>query len=542
VRLRQLWKLLSGVALLVTGFLLGASAPVGATTGGCAGDVVVALDVAVWSRPGHDTYGFTLNESLPPGEWAVTTSSSDAYTGRTNTRQDHEQWLLDITGHVVLGPTTDLADGVDAASVSDHLGVVSSASGISHFTVRHAVPSTPLGTESVTADCVAFTLVGPPTTTTTTTTTPPTTTAPPTTTTAPTTTTTTTKAPPPPTTTKAPPPARPEIRATAVVDCAADQVYVLLGNDGEAGARVDVALPQAALDSGVDVAGRSSTTSSLPIGQLDGGAEIRVSDADTGEIYVRTPIEIDCSDPARPTASTVLDCGADVLVVVLGNEAGDPAALTVVHERVAIVADVVVTEGETVQVEIPLAGAATIPVRVLDADGRDVVRVQVDNICPPSDPVPDDGDDTTDAEDPTGDAGGGADSAPATCAESVDAAPACAEVRVIVEPDCPKSLANVSIRREGIGRERFVVLLGGTIAGVMAIDGTGDGTVPVSVGETDAELTVSRSTSTEAIAVGVLRCGGGSSRAGPIAASLVVFAVLATAAGVMPWPLRPGPV
>jgi len=91
VRLRQLWKLLSGVALLVTGFLLGASAPVGATTGGCAGDVVVALDVAVWSRPGHDTYGFTLNESLPAGEWAVTTSSSDAYTGRSNTHQDHEQ-------------------------------------------------------------------------------------------------------------------------------------------------------------------------------------------------------------------------------------------------------------------------------------------------------------------------------------------------------------------------------------------------------------------------------------------------------------------
>ena len=101
-------------------------------------------------------------------------------------------------------------------------------------------------------------------------------------------------------------------------------------------------------------------------------------------------------------------------------------------------------------------------------------------------------------------------------------------------------MADVSIRRDGIGRERFVVLVDGVVAGVVAIDGDGDGMVPVSLATTDAVLTVSRSTSTEAIVVGTLSCGSGSSRAGPIAASLVVFAVLSTAAGVLPWPLRPG--
>lgn len=572
MKLRQLWKLLSGVALLVTGLLFGVSAPAAASTGGCAGDVVVALDVAVWSRPGHDTYGFSLSAPLAPGEWAVATSSSDSYWGRSESSQSEEQWLLDITGHEVLGPTSDLVDGVESASVTDSLGSFVSETGVSHFTIRHTAESTPNGTNSVTADCVSFTLVPPPTTTTTTTTSttttqlPSTTTVPPTTvpsttvppTTVPSTTVPATTVPPttvppitvpsttvPPTT--VPPPATtlvpllPGIGASAEVDCAADRVYVLLANDGSAGATVDVAIPLAAVDSGVEVPEGTTTTSTLDIGELEGATEIRISDSVTGETYLRTPIDIDCADPARPTASTVLDCATDVLVVVLGNESGDPAALTVVHERVAIVAEVEVAAGETVQIEVPLDGAGTIPVRVLDADGRDVSRITVDNICPSPDPADSEDDDpsTRDPEDDGGEPGGGLGSG--SCSTSVMASPDCAEISIVVEPDCPRSLANVSVRREGIGRERLVVLVDGAVAGVVAIDGTGDGTLPVSLGSTEAELTVSRSTSTEPIEVGTLSCDAKNSRAGPIAASLVVFAVLSTAAGVMPWPLRPGP-
>ncbi|MDW3220050.1 MAG: hypothetical protein R8F63_15670 [Acidimicrobiales bacterium] len=624
--LRQLWKLLSGAALLVIGLLVGASSPAAATTGGCAGDYVVALDVAVWSRSGHDTYGFTLSEPLPAGEWSVQASSFDVYPGRSETSQDQEQWLLDITGHVVLGPTSDLADGVDAAAAVDQLGTFVSESGVSHFTVRHAAPSTPKGTNSVTAQCVAFSLVDPPTTTTTTvpsTTVPPTTvppstvppstvpsttvpptTVPPTTvppTTVPPTTAPPTTAPPttaPPTTappTTAPPPTTiPEkigviLAASAVVDCAADEVIVLLGNQGDTGATVDVAVPRAGVTSGLTVEAGAITTSTLAIGDLAGTSEIRVSDSITGETLARADLSVDCADPARPTATTILDCTADVLVVRLGNDAGDPASLTVLHERVALVAEVTVAAGEAIEVEIPLAGAATVPVRVVDAAGADVLRTEIENVCPAPEP-PDPGDDPPAGE--PGDVPLGprvvrtdCDSVAVTGTDRFEVvveldgtvvlegsavgdteipvlpgAPTrvivsepkarspdqvvepdpsgCADVQVIVEPDCPSDSAAVSIRRTGVGRERFVVLVDGAVAGVLALEGTGTGRVPVALGDTRAELTVSRSMAAAPIVVGSISCTVDDGVAGPIAASLVVLAVIASAAGALPWPLR----
>lgn len=619
--LRQLWKLLSGAALLVFGFLLGATAPVGASTGGCAGDVVVALDVAVWSRSGHDTYAFTLSEPLPPGEWSVQAGSSDAYPGRSETDQDEEQWLLDIAGHVVLGPTSDLADGVEAASALDHLGTFVSGTGVSRFTVRHAAESTPGGTNSVTAECVAFSVVDPPPPTTTvppTTTAPPTTTNPPTTTTAPTTTVPPTTTPPPPTTTTttttvpptttvAPPTTVPVttapptttlrpvaiIAASAVVDCAAGEVIVLLGNQGGLGATVDIALPFAAVASGLRLDAGALTTSTLAIGDLDGATEIRVSDSETGEAYARAAVTVDCEDPARPTATTILDCGADVLVIRLGNDAGDPATLTVLHERVALVAEVVVAAGESAEVEIPLAGADSVPVRVTDAAGDDVLRVDVDNVCPA--PEPDEpGDDPAPVEPGTEPAGptivrtdcdiveitgterfevvveldgtivleGSAEGStdipvlPGAPARIIVSEPnarspdqvvqpdqsGCADVQVVVEPDCPADSAAVSIRRTGVGRERFVVLVDGAVAGVLALEGTGTGTIPVSLGGADAELTVSRSMAAAPIVVGTISCDRGDGIAGPVAAALVVFAVLASAAGTLAWPVRPAPI
>lgn len=616
--LRQLWKLLSGAALLVIGLLVGVSSPAAATTGGCAGDVVVALDVAVWSRSGHDTYGFTLSEPLPAGEWSVQAGSFDAYPGRSETSQDQEQWLLDITGHVVLGPTSDLADGVEAAAALDELGTFVSESGVTHFTVRHAAESTPKGTNSVTAQCVAFSVVDPPssttttttstttsTTTTTTSTLPPVTTRPPTT--LPPTTAPPTPAPPttaPPTTvpprTVPPPTTIPEkigvvLAASAVVDCAADQVVVLLGNQGDTGATVDVAVPRAGVTSGLTVDAGAITTSTLAIGDLAGISEIRVSDSTTGETLARADLSVDCADPARPTATTILDCTADVLVVRLGNDAGDPATLTVLHERVTLVAEVTVAAGEAIEVEIPLAGAASVPVRVVDADGTDVLRTTIENVCPAPEPPDPDDDPDPPGDGPADDSLGprvvrtdcdivevtGTDrfdvvveldgtvvlegsavgdteipvlpGAPTRVivsepnARSPDQvvepdASGCADVQVIVEPDCPSDSAAVSIRRTGVGRERFVVLVDGAVAGVLALEGTGTGRVPVALGDTPAELTVSRSMAAAPIVVGSISCTAEKGVAGPIAGSLVVLAVLASVAGALPWPLRLAPL
>ena len=114
----------------------------------------------------------------------------------------------------------------------------------------------------------------------------------------------------------------------------------------------------------------------------------------------------------------------------------------------------------------------------------------------------------------------------------------CAEVGVIVEPDCTLSSAEVSVQRDGIGRERFVVLLDGALAGVLAIDGTGTGAVPVALGDGPAELSVSRSMSAAPIVVGTLSCERDDGIAGFLAASLVVIAVIASAAAVVPWPSK----
>lgn len=568
MKLRRLWKPLSGAALLVVGLLIGTSSPVVASTGGCAGDVVVTLDVPVWSRTGHDTYGFTLSQPLAAGEWLVGTSSSDAYVGRSASSQSQEQWLLDITDHVVLGPTSDLIDGVESTSATDSLGTFVSESGVSHFTIRHAAASTPNGTNSVTADCVSFTEVAVPPTTTV-----PTTTVPATTTVAPTTTvpdgttttlpvaTTTTISPPtmvpttdppentvPPTTTprSTVPPTVPaglsaDIRATAVVDCLNDAVLVLLGNEGSLGATVDIALPLSEIQSNVSVGAGAQTTSTLAVGDLGGSTEIRVSDSVTGEVYVRTDIAVDCADPARPTATTIVDCVADVLIVQLANTAGDPAELTVLHERVAVVAELTIDASDAAEVEIVLAGAERVPVRVVDADGNDVLRIDVANPCvsendePPTDDPLDDASPDVDGSNADGSSGDGVD-----CSGEGDSVlpGECGQVSVVVSPNCASSSAAVSIRRDGRGRERFVVLVDGEVAGIVAIEGTGEGTVPVRLDGDEAELTISRSSTAEAIVVGTVRCEGNRGLAGPLAASMVVLAVLASAAGVLPWPTR----
>ncbi len=163
--LRQLWKLLFGVTLISTGVLVGVSTPAeasGEASGGCVGDIVFALDVPVWSRSGYDHYRIPFGQPLPPGVWSVQVSSHDAYEGRSGTVQLHEQWQLTPWNHATFGPTTDLADGVEAASVIDNLGTLTNTTEILGVTVSHALPSTPNGTESVNADCVAFTSLGAP--------------------------------------------------------------------------------------------------------------------------------------------------------------------------------------------------------------------------------------------------------------------------------------------------------------------------------------------------------------------------------------------
>ena len=541
--LRRLWKPLTGVALLVTGSWFGASAPAAAATQGCTGDVVVALDVRIVTRPGEREYQIPLSDPLPAGSWSVSVVSADGYDGRSATRQDHEQWVVDLGPDITLGPTADLPDGVDHTEVAEELGVVETREPLDHVVVRHAWPFRAGEANSVNAVCIGFTRTAPPPTTTappppTTAPPPPPTTAPPTTapppppTTAPPAT-----APPPPATTAPPPtpstvaPVAPApvrladvVRVAAAVDCVADEVVVLVGNDGSVEVIVDVAVPRSAISPGLAVGAGSVGRATVALGEIGGVAEVRVSDSATGELVVRRPIEADCGDPARPTVTTIVDCAEGVVVVRLGNDGGDPAVLRVVHERVAVGPEITVVAGTTREVDIVLGDASTVPIRVLDEQGADVSRVEVDNVCPPSAP---DGDGSPPPAPPA------PDPSPAPCP---DDEPECARVRVIAAPDCPSRSVAVTIEREGSGRERFVVLVDGAVAGVVAIHGTNEVTVPIELEGERADLTVSRSETPRPIVVGEITCGRGRDPARPVAHSLVLLAVLASASGVVPWP------
>ena len=393
---------------------------------------------------------------------------------------------------------------------------------------------------------------------------------------------------------------RARIGVATFVDCAAEEVIVVLGNTGDIGATVDVALPRAEIKTGIRVGGGAVTSTTLAIGDLgDGRSEVRVSDGATGEMYVRADIVLDCVEPPRPSAVTVLDCAAGEVRVNLRNLGGGPARLTVLHERVALVAEVELAAGDDRVVRIALDGAESIPVRVVDAAGNDVVRTTVENICSPG-PDPD-GDGGPESGDGAGSASGGAAEGPeivrrdctsidilAGSSPSADTfgitveldgtvlvrgtatgdlrlpivpgAPArivvtepgtgrprqvigadrqsCAEVEVTVVPDCAAAGAAVVIRRDGVGSERFVVLVDGRVAGVLTIDGTGSGTLPITVGAPFSELHVSRSMGGAVVVEGTLSCPRDGGAAGPTAAVVVVLAVLASAAGVLPWPRR----
>ena len=78
----------------------------------------------------------------------------------------------------------------------------------------------------------------------------------------------------------------------------------------------------------------------------------------------------------------------------------------------------------------------------------------------------------------------------------------------------------------------------GRVAAAVSMDGTSEGTVFVEF-DGDASLSVVRASAAEAVVTGTISCAARAGPAGPIAASLVVVAVVATAAAVLQRPAAP---
>ena len=84
----------------------------------------------------------------------------------------------------------------------------------------------------------------------------------------------------------------------------------------------------------------------------------------------------------------------------------------------------------------------------------------------------------------------------------------------------------------------MVVTADGRVIATVAISGGGDATVPV-LFDDRLELTIVREAADDPVATGVLSCPARAGPAGPLAASLMVVAVVATAAAVLPRPAAP---
>lgn len=598
MRLRQLWILLSGTTLFVIGLLVGVSAPAGAETdGGCAGSV------------GDTSAQCHAPAAATDGESSEDSETSEASEGERSTSADvatlgSPRVECTLGGrNVVVALSNPGSVATDATVVIGDVTTPLTLAPGTNETVRVAVEAPQTSVRAVVGgvtviDTVVDTSCGvTPTTTTTTTTLPPTTTTlaptpPP-------------VAPPPvappvaPPTTLAPPAPAIDVAAAQLVDCAVGEVHVLLGNFGTDPVMVDVALPRAALQPAIPLDGGALALSILSIDELDDGpAEIRISNSSTGELYVRNAFDIDCVAPAEPAASVSVDCSAGVLTVELTNLAGGPADLAVLQERVAVVAEVTLLAGESTAIEIALGEQRPLLLRVVDAEGNDVLREAVDHDCvvtaDPADESSANAGDPVDSGEPAASEGTDAAPEPIECAAAVDIAPnaadgdreyrvsveldgtvvidgraragatlpvvpgvptrivvsdpadstdssvratsgaECAEVDITMVPECAASSASVTLERTGTGRERFVVLVDGAVGGVLAIDGSGRGTVPVKIGSHSAELTVARSDAADPIVVGTLMCERSAGVSGPVAASLATLAVLAMAVGVLP--------
>jgi hypothetical protein len=388
------------------------AAPAAAGSGSCSGDVTVPIGTKLRGHPSLSSVTVDLAEPIGPGEYVVTSFSSDTRSG-TDKVQEHEQWTVTLVATsgpmATLGPTTDLEDHVEYASVADTLGRVVVVDPVVSLTIRHATGTG--GGDSVTAECVGFAKVGEP---------PPAADEPP--------------AidpggddtppgpepgaggdqpppvpdpgdgepapvpgaggdqPPPvpdpgdgdPRPSPTVPPAAPaRISSAALVDCGEGTIRVTVLNDGGTGATVDVAVPRSGVTHALGVApGRTSTTT-VPISPdtEDHRLAIRVVDSTTGGDLASSVVGVDCLDEPDVAASIVLDCPANRIRVDLANRGGEPARVAILSERDTF-EQVDLAAGSTGRVDVEIAGREAVPVLVLAEGGLRVLDTEVEVDCP----------------------------------------------------------------------------------------------------------------------------------------------------------------
>ena len=160
--MRRPISLLCIVFVAFAGVWFGAPAA-GAGVDHCTGDIVVPIDTKLRAHPSLDSVFIPLVSPIPRGEYRVTTFSSDIRSAPVVRIQEFEQWTVTLETSAgplaILGPTSDLEDLVEYASVADDLGRVTITDPVISLTARHVMSSG--GGQSVDAECVALTLVGP---------------------------------------------------------------------------------------------------------------------------------------------------------------------------------------------------------------------------------------------------------------------------------------------------------------------------------------------------------------------------------------------
>ncbi|MEM9467741.1 MAG: hypothetical protein AAGA90_20375 [Actinomycetota bacterium] len=168
------------------------------------------------------------------------------------------------------------------------------------------------------------------------------------------------------------------------VECADASIEAVVDNVGDLDGGVTLAVAPSASAVGAEVAAASTTTVTLPLpGDAEGSVTEVVLVTDDGTVLT-DEIEIDCLGPADPVAEVTVDCAAGTVAVLVENAGGESIVVRAFAEQVALLGSDELAGGAATTYEVEIAGA-TVPVRIISDDGRDILRDEIEHGCSQTD-------------------------------------------------------------------------------------------------------------------------------------------------------------
>jgi hypothetical protein len=164
------------------------------------------------------------------------------------------------------------------------------------------------------------------------------------------------------------------------VQCSGQTIEAAVGNAGDEPGEVTLAVARGPRASTAQVGVGATTVVSLPLPDGAEGSRADVILVTEDGTVLTQGLEVDCLAPAAPVATVAVDCAAGTVSIAIENTGGDRVVVRTFAEQVALLGSVDLGAGERAVYETEILGAA-VPVRVVAADGTDILRTEVEHGC-----------------------------------------------------------------------------------------------------------------------------------------------------------------